>query len=402
MALCVLILQQNFIIQGTLITKDIHVENTSSISELLPEKLQKEEIVSDVEDENSSLSNVFVAPDKSSATAQDMIKLDVPKNDADNAAISPEAEPEAESYIEQKELFVEKKQDNPPDIHKEVHTEKTTPLTRDKAGLSTSPIPVQTREILAEPQIHEQREMPEEMDMPELVLDTSEPCNDEEMRTPVPVEVPENEEMQIDNTNSANEPDIFIDQIQNETVPAPAISITNIFFTEEAYTMMVNETCQTVVQVVYNDDTTADITAMCVFDISDKTVAEIDAGGVLSAKKPGQAQACAEYNGRSCSADVFVQPQPVNVPVNLRADSFPNRINISWDEVEYADLYEVEADGNSCTVAQTVYTHSALFPNTTHTYRIKAANEYGTSEWSSVLSVMTKLETPVNLTAVTE
>ena len=88
--------------------------------------------------------------------------------------------------------------------------------------------------------------------------------------------------------------------------------------------------------------------------------------------------------------------------MNLRADSFPNRINISWDEVEYADLYEVEADGNSCTVAQTVYTHSALFPNTTHTYRIKAANEYGTSEWSSVLSVMTKLETPVNLTAVTE
>lgn len=66
-------------------------------------------------------------------------------------------------------------------------------------------------------------------------------------------------------------------------------------------------------------------------------------------------------------------------------------IILTWNAVDNALCYEIEADG--LTVAESVYgttfTHGNLEPETGHSYRVKAKNAVSESEWSSLITAET-------------
>lgn len=64
-------------------------------------------------------------------------------------------------------------------------------------------------------------------------------------------------------------------------------------------------------------------------------------------------------------------------------------ITISWNKVEGAKGYEVEADGKVVNVGDvTTYKNSGLTPSSSHTYRIRSYNSAGESNWSTSKTVM--------------
>ncbi|MBT2291028.1 hypothetical protein J7E73_18170 [Paenibacillus albidus] len=77
-------------------------------------------------------------------------------------------------------------------------------------------------------------------------------------------------------------------------------------------------------------------------------------------------------------------PEPPSVPLHLITVPTQKSITLSWDLVPKATRYEVEVDGivtdngNSNT-----FIHQDLEPSTEHSYRVRAGNSGGTSEWSS-------------------
>ena len=84
-------------------------------------------------------------------------------------------------------------------------------------------------------------------------------------------------------------------------------------------------------------------------------------------------------------------------PANLRATSTADEITITWDEVEGAESYEIEADGQLIQdLTVTTYTHQGLEPNTRHTYRVRAKSANGFGEWSEKLEKNTAPVLAVN------
>lgn len=72
----------------------------------------------------------------------------------------------------------------------------------------------------------------------------------------------------------------------------------------------------------------------------------------------------------------------------------PVSINLTWDRVENATSYEVEADGVIYVVGDNPeFNHTDLAYHSTHRYRIRARNASGYSSWSNVLEA-TSLEDP--------
>lgn len=76
---------------------------------------------------------------------------------------------------------------------------------------------------------------------------------------------------------------------------------------------------------------------------------------------------------------------PLNILINPSATS----VVLTWDAIEGAIEYEVEADGLIKSVKTTTFKHTGLVPNTQHTYRVRAKNYYGYSDWSSIETVIT-------------
>lgn len=75
---------------------------------------------------------------------------------------------------------------------------------------------------------------------------------------------------------------------------------------------------------------------------------------------------------------------------------------ISWEQVENATIYQLEAD-NTIVYAGTnmYYLHTALAENSKHQYRIRAGNLSGYSSWSNPIEILTvspKSMTPQNIT----
>ncbi|MEN1989201.1 fibronectin type III domain-containing protein [Paenibacillus hubeiensis] len=82
-------------------------------------------------------------------------------------------------------------------------------------------------------------------------------------------------------------------------------------------------------------------------------------------------------------------------PSNLSATKNDSAIMLSWDHVQQAFQYEIEEDGViKGPFYGTTFTNNALAPNTNHTYRVRALNPLGTSDWSSVYEVKTLLAKP--------
>ena len=88
-------------------------------------------------------------------------------------------------------------------------------------------------------------------------------------------------------------------------------------------------------------------------------------------------------------------------PSNVRAEANDTSVFLTWDSVSEAIGYDIEADGvviDNGTDTSAVL--NGLQPNSTHTYRIRARSEPGTSDWSQALTVITfAIPAPVNLEA---
>ncbi|WNS43263.1 fibronectin type III domain-containing protein [Paenibacillus sp. MMS20-IR301] len=78
------------------------------------------------------------------------------------------------------------------------------------------------------------------------------------------------------------------------------------------------------------------------------------------------------------------------VPQNFTGVATINSIELSWDSVEGAALYDLEVDGKIITdITVTEYKHLGLEPNTMHNYRVRARNSGASSDWTDKLKKVT-------------
>ncbi len=90
----------------------------------------------------------------------------------------------------------------------------------------------------------------------------------------------------------------------------------------------------------------------------------------------------------------------VGVPTSISTTATSTQITVTWDEVNGAAGYDIKVDGEVIdNGASTTYVHSGLAPNTLHTYRVRAKNENGASDWSEPVEQLTAPDIPANLTA---
>ncbi len=92
----------------------------------------------------------------------------------------------------------------------------------------------------------------------------------------------------------------------------------------------------------------------------------------------------------SAPIDVTTHPENPDMPTNLMGTSEENAVTIIWYKVPHAESYDIEMDGTVVTdITDTLYVHSGLDAGTQHTYRVRARNISGMSEWSSPLTMST-------------
>ena len=83
-------------------------------------------------------------------------------------------------------------------------------------------------------------------------------------------------------------------------------------------------------------------------------------------------------------------PDNLTAPLNIKAVPDTTSVAVTWEPVENAALYDVEADGDLISDIQAnYYTHAGLEPNSTHTYKVRAKNADSISKWSTEYSVTT-------------
>lgn len=88
--------------------------------------------------------------------------------------------------------------------------------------------------------------------------------------------------------------------------------------------------------------------------------------------------------------DVTTWPEEPVTPTNILATSGKTSISLSWYKVPYAESYEIEIDGLTIKgVTDESYAHGNLSAGTNHTYRVRAKNISGFSEWSREITVST-------------
>lgn len=96
----------------------------------------------------------------------------------------------------------------------------------------------------------------------------------------------------------------------------------------------------------------------------------------------------------TAEAVIRTLPEKPSIPNNLTATAGTNEIILSWDVAERAAEYEIEADGTIiATITGTSYTHGGLAPDTKHTYRVKARNIGGESDYSAMVTAYTLSDT---------
>ncbi len=100
-------------------------------------------------------------------------------------------------------------------------------------------------------------------------------------------------------------------------------------------------------------------------------------------------------------SDVIVRSTLPGVPSNLNGMATENMILLSWNPVAGATSYDLEVDGILLeNLTNAMYDHLDLQPNTTHSYKVRAKNQYGVSNWSSKIDIRTLLPIPSNVSAV--
>ncbi len=80
----------------------------------------------------------------------------------------------------------------------------------------------------------------------------------------------------------------------------------------------------------------------------------------------------------------------LSIPSNISTSQTFTSITVSWDSVDEADEYDIEMEGVIvANVSELFYTHYELLPNTPHSYKVRARNSGGVSEWSELISINT-------------
>jgi hypothetical protein len=83
----------------------------------------------------------------------------------------------------------------------------------------------------------------------------------------------------------------------------------------------------------------------------------------------------------------YTLPNPPPIPVNIQTTSTQTEVTVTWDASTGADGYDIEADGKVIDNGNHLsYVDKGLQPLTKHTYRVRAKNAGGASEWSSVVT----------------
>ena len=81
---------------------------------------------------------------------------------------------------------------------------------------------------------------------------------------------------------------------------------------------------------------------------------------------------------------------PPGSPANIIATATDKTITVSWDAVNGAIGYDIEADGTIVdNGTSTTYTHRNLNPGTPHKYKVRAKNAGGPGNWSAEISKST-------------
>ena len=108
----------------------------------------------------------------------------------------------------------------------------------------------------------------------------------------------------------------------------------------------------------------------------------------------------------SAVTEISTLPIPPEVPANLKGKPTRDNITLTWEATERAEGYYIEMDGSNREVKLvTSYIFEGLTANSSHTYRIRAWNRGGKSDWSSYQTITTWPEippTPNNIMATAE
>lgn len=86
------------------------------------------------------------------------------------------------------------------------------------------------------------------------------------------------------------------------------------------------------------------------------------------------------------------------VPVIVCAEASADSVKTVWQSVYDTESYDIEVDGTVIDCGRnSEYIHQNLLPNTRHTYRVRARNEYNTGNWSGLIEKLTLPDAPRNL-----
>ncbi len=119
----------------------------------------------------------------------------------------------------------------------------------------------------------------------------------------------------------------------------------------------------------------------------------------------GSAQARLYWSSLSQGKQIIPQSQlnPPYIPPapgNIQTDAASHSITISWDAVEGATGYEIEANDKIISVEdQLSYTLSNLPPGTEHRFRVRSCLPEFAGDWSEVVIAATKISIPGNVQA---
>ncbi|MBP2001913.1 hypothetical protein J2Z69_002969 [Paenibacillus shirakamiensis] len=100
-------------------------------------------------------------------------------------------------------------------------------------------------------------------------------------------------------------------------------------------------------------------------------------------------------NNTSAWTTVITKSTAPVVPTNLSNTMTNTSVTLNWTAVTGATGYDVEVDGVIGSTSSLTYTKNGLAANSNHTFRIRAKNSGGASDWTSALNVQTLLNTPV-------
>lgn len=100
-------------------------------------------------------------------------------------------------------------------------------------------------------------------------------------------------------------------------------------------------------------------------------------------------------------SELIVKTALPGVPANLRGTAYDTSISVEWDPVSGSIGYDLEINGIVVSnLATARYTHAAVQPSSSHTYRVRASNADGNSEWSRAVRIVSLPTTPAQLAGV--